>query len=61
LRRRQSDIAIVESGVGQSMTEREPRNRCVEDIAAAKVEVSVSTDVTRIGGSSTVQEVVVGG
>jgi hypothetical protein len=43
------------------MTEREPRNRCVEDIAAAKVEVSVSTDVTRIGGSSTVQEVVVGG
>jgi hypothetical protein len=51
----------VESRIGKSVTEREPRDRCIEDITAAKVEISISTDETRIGGSSTVQEIVVGG
>jgi hypothetical protein len=61
VRGRECDVAVVESGVRQSMAKGEPRYRCVEDITAAKVEVSISTDVARIGGSSTVQEIVVGG
>ena len=59
-RGRQCDIAILERGVGKSVPEGEPWYRCIQDVAASKVQVAISTHKAWIGRSSRVQEVVVG-